>query len=175
MAKTGQPYAVTYAGLDKVLAAFSEFDRQMGQGNGPNASGELRNQAGRIATSILPDVRSAIRASGAPQATKVSATARVKRDRIPIVRIGATQPKLSGFRGRKPNKPIHKGSVAWGVEKGGKGGHRPNGAGRAKGADFYPGAPPAGALASRAAKIMGAAIVEYRAAIVVVMRQAGMI
>lgn len=174
MAKTSN-YAVTYEGLDVVLKDLNEAQRMfrmMGGMVSPN--GLIRDRATAIAQTLVPEVRDAVRASPAPQAAKVAATVRAKRDRIPVVKVGATQPKLSGFRGRKPNKARHKGSVAWGVERGPGGGHRSY---RGAGANFYGVARKEGGhgIGPRMDGIGRDAVAAYQKAIADVLRYAGVI
>jgi hypothetical protein len=172
MPKTAN-YAMEFEGLDVVLARLNDAQAQFRMFGGDVSPNYLiRNEALRIAETMVPDVSAAVRASPAPQAAKVSATVRAKRDRIPVVKIGATQPKLSGFRGRKPNKARHKGSVAWGVERGPGGGHRSG-----RGANFYKVPRNTGGygIGPRMGRIGGSVIVEYRAAIANVLRAVGVL
>lgn len=60
-------------------------------------------------------VRPWVAAGPAPQSKAMSATVRPKSDRVITIRVGATNPRLSGFR---RGNPRHRGSLAWGVEKG---------------------------------------------------------
>jgi hypothetical protein len=63
---------------------------------------ELRDQARRIADGIVPEVRDAVGSSDMAQAAAMVRTVGSKRDRVPVVIIGATNPGLSKFskRGR---------------------------------------------------------------------------
>lgn len=73
-----------------------------------------RNLAEQLArTTVVPLVRS----GPAAQSTAMAATVRPKTDRMPIVRIGATNPRLSGWR-RSANSRRWRGSLAWGIERG---------------------------------------------------------
>ena len=98
---------------------------------------ELRAEAMEIAEDLRPGIAAAVRRSAAPQAGKVAHTTRVGRDRIPVVSIGKTQPKLSGLTSRKRRKrekpggdfigsdpKRNRGSIAHGVVYGPLGGHR---------------------------------------------------
>lgn len=172
MPATGN-YAVEFDGLDRVLEMLNDAQQQFRMFGGQVSPNYLiRNESLRIAETMVPDVVSAVRSSPAPQAAKVSATVRAKRDRMPVVKIGATQPKLSGFRGRKPNKARHKGSVAWGVERGPAGGHRSG-----TPANYYkvPRSVRGYGVGPRMQQIGRGVIVEYRAAIANVLRETGVI
>lgn len=84
---------------------------------------ELRDQARFIADGIVPEVRAALKHSNAPQAPDFVRTVASKRDRIPVVVIGSTNPTLSKFSRRGPRKdgrprqtgPWRKGAMAYGV------------------------------------------------------------
>ena len=168
MPATRNTAAVTVEGLDVVLRRFTEFSRRL---DGlPNR--ELRDEAGAIAAQMEGPVREAMAGSRAPQAAKVAATVRAKRDRIPVVRIGATIPKLSGMRRGKPNLKSHKGSVAWGVDQGPAGGHR---RGRAAGANFYQVARGTHGVSARMDAIGARMLPAYQQALARLMRSWGMI
>ena len=92
MPKTAN-YAMEFEGLDVVLARLNDAQAQFKMFGGDVSPNYLiRNESLRIAETMVPDVSAAVRASPAPQAGKVAATVRAKRDRIPVVKIGATQP-----------------------------------------------------------------------------------
>ena len=94
----------------------------------------LRSEAYQIAQSLVPDVERAVRLSRAPQATAMAKTIRAKRDRVPLLSIGAVNPKFrSGFtrRGSTVTSRQRRGAIAHGVVYGTKGGH-PKGGG-----DYY--------------------------------------
>lgn len=84
---------------------------------------ELRAMAKPIAAAILPDLAEAVRRSQAPQAAKIAATLRVKSDRVPVISIGAVNPRLSGFK-RGAAAKRNRGSIAHGVVYGPLGGRR---------------------------------------------------
>lgn len=65
---------------------------------------ELRDQARFIADEIVPEVQRAVALSSAPQAPAFVRTVKSKRDRIPVVVIGATNPQLRKFSRRGPRK-----------------------------------------------------------------------
>lgn len=76
--------------------------------------GEARGLADWLArTTIAPMVRR----GPAPQSAKMADTIRTKADRMPVVRLGAVNPKLSGWRRNAENRR-YRGSLAWGVERG---------------------------------------------------------
>ena len=91
------PAPLRVQGLTELLAEmkgplFRDFNR------------ELRGGAMDIATELAPEVAAAVRRSHAPQAAKVAATVRPYRDRVPVVSIGKTVPKLSGLKKKKRSK-----------------------------------------------------------------------
>lgn len=93
---------------------------------------ELRSEAYTIARDMEGPISSAIAGMPAPQAGKVSDTVRAVKDRVPVVAIGKTNPKLSKFARRGPrrdggaraNPRKRAGSVAHGVVYGPLGGRR---------------------------------------------------
>lgn len=84
---------------------------------------ELRDQARFIADGIVPEVKRAVVLSRAPQAEDFVRTVASKRDRIPVVVIGSTNPTLTKFSRRGPRKdgrprqtgPWRKGAMAYGI------------------------------------------------------------
>jgi hypothetical protein len=64
----------------------------------------LRDEARWIADQIVPEVVQALTLSNAPQAPGFGRTVKSKRDRIPIVVIGRTNPGLKKFSRRGPRK-----------------------------------------------------------------------
>lgn len=170
-----QPYTVTYRGLDEALRRLTEVNRTFKAMYGfaqPNR--DARALAWQVATGMEPVVRQAIAGAPAPQADKVSATVRAKRDRVPIVRIGATIPKLSGMRKRGQDRRRHKGSIAWGVEYGPLGGHR---SGPGQGRNFYK-VNRSGrgyAIGRQSARLTMKARAEYEAGLVDILRRYGVI
>ena len=127
MARATGAKAVT-TGLVELVAAL----------NGPAFRGinrELRSNALDIARELESDVSAAVRKSRAPQAEKMAPTVRAVRDRVPVVAIGRTVPKLSGFKRRRRARDAsgdlvgsdtkrNRGAVAHGVVYGPLGGHR---------------------------------------------------
>ena len=82
------------------------------------ATGELRAGTKAIANDLLiPELKAAAAASGVPIAAAMAATARARADRVVVVKIGAANPKLSGFRRGKDAK--YRTGMAWGSEHGG--------------------------------------------------------
>jgi hypothetical protein len=84
---------------------------------------ELRAVSKLIATDLLPEVRAAVAASGAPQAAAMAATTRVHSDRVPVVAVGKVNPKFTTkFRGGDTKR--RRGSLAHGVVYGPLGGKK---------------------------------------------------
>lgn len=104
-------------GLDKVLRDLQSFQRDVKR----LVNGELRRESKAIADSAVPLVKRLVASGPAPQSRKMADTVRARSDRTPLVIVGAVNPKLSGFnRGAKAAR--QKGSLAWGVERGPRGG-----------------------------------------------------
>lgn len=80
----------------------------------------MRGLSYQAAVRLVPLVERAVNSSPAPQARGVAATVRAKRDRMIVVRVGATKPALSGFRGRGGGKAksTWNATVAYGVALG---------------------------------------------------------
>jgi hypothetical protein len=170
VAKTGN-YAVELENLDTVLDLLNEAQRNMRGMGGYSPNYDIRGQSQQVAAKMLPDIRAALAGSPAPQAAGVAGTARAKRDRIPVVRIGATNPKLSGFKKRRPTNKRSKGSVAWGVERGPAGGRRRGGG------NFYgvPRNQGGYAIGPRLPQITAGVIKDYQAVVADVLRRSGVI
>jgi hypothetical protein len=85
----------------------------------------LRAEALLIAKSLVPDVEQAVTLSRAPQAQKMSKTVRAKSDRVPVLSIGAVNPRFSTRFTRRGTGDSRKrrGAIAHGVVYGTKGGH----------------------------------------------------
>jgi hypothetical protein len=108
---------------------------------------QLRDEARWIADQIAPEVRRALLLSNAPQAPAFVQTVRSKRDRVPVVVIGASNPKLSRFSRRGPRKDgkaridsrWRRGAMAHGIIYGPKSGQRaaPPAAGKRRTANVY--------------------------------------
>ncbi len=125
----GASFAVDVEGLREsleILTRAGAMVRGLDTGNVYYANSELRQEARALAdhlarTTIVP----LIRAGRAPQSAKMAETVRTKADRMPVVRIGAVNPKLSGWRSGRPENRRYRGSLAWGIERG-PGPGRPN-------------------------------------------------
>jgi len=83
----------------------------------------VRGLSYTAAQRLVPLVQRGVASSPAPQAAALSRTVRAKRDRMIVIRVGATNPRLSGFRrgqgrGTTRSGGGYKGALAWGVEKG---------------------------------------------------------
>ena len=94
---------------------------------------QLRASSRAIAAEVLlPLVRQAVAASGAPQAGAMADTVRVHSDRVPVVVVGKVNPRFtSGFRrgkgggdGSARASKMRRGSLARGVVMGPLGGRR---------------------------------------------------
>ena len=94
---------------------------------------QLRKAARGIASDLLvPMVRDAVAASGAPQAAAMADTVRPHSDRVPVVVVGKVNPRFaSGFTrrgGTAAQSKARRGSLARGVVAGPLGGRRDTGA-----------------------------------------------
>lgn len=143
---------------------------------------ELRGEAKTIAGTLVPTVAQAVAASGAPQAGAVAATVRAHSDRVPVVVVGKTNPRLPGFTRRGPRKDggpradvkARRGQIAHGVVYGPLGGRRQTGAREnyySIGRDTTGG--PLGRALSDAGPAFDAACEEYLAAFLRVMHRHG--
>lgn len=93
--------SVTFNNIDKVQAVLNEISKD--QLN--VAKGELRQGTKAIANRIvIPALQVGAAGSGVPIAPKLAETARTRTDRVVTVRIGMTNPKLSGFNRKRKNK-----------------------------------------------------------------------
>lgn len=90
---------------------------------------ELRVVSKKIAAEVRPEVVSAVRQSRAPQAFPMADTTRVKSDRIPVLSVGAVNPKFARHTFRRPSgsAKLRRGAMAHGVVYGTKGGRRKGG------------------------------------------------
>lgn len=91
-----------------------------------NINNELRVEAFLIAEKLVPTVQGVVARSGAPQSAAFVETVRAKRDRVPLVAIGAINPKFgTKFTQRgAANSKARRGSMAHGILFGPKGGQR---------------------------------------------------
>jgi hypothetical protein len=82
-----------------------------------DARGEIRTESKKIADRILiPALKRNADAADVPIASRMSDTSRARSDRIVFVKIGAVNPKLSGFR---RGQAKYRTGMAWGSERGG--------------------------------------------------------
>jgi hypothetical protein len=90
---------------------------------------ELRVVAKQIAAEMRPEIVSAVRQSNAPQAWPMAATTRVKSDRVPVLSVGAVNPKFARHTFRRPSgsAKLRRGAMAHGVVYGTAGGRRRGG------------------------------------------------
>lgn len=93
---------------------------QLGKSERTIENAIARDLSTSAAERIRPMVARAVRTSPAPQAAALAETARSKRDRMIVVTVGATNPRLSGWRRSSANKKW-RGSLAYGVALGGPG------------------------------------------------------
>ena len=88
---------------------------------------QLRVEAELIARKLVPTVQAVVRNSAAPQAPAFVGTVRAKRDRVPLIAIGAINPKFQNSkftrRGAGDSK-ARRGSMAHGILFGPKGGKK---------------------------------------------------
>jgi hypothetical protein len=109
-------------GLEESLAVLTRAGanvRGLQTGAVYQANSFLRARAGRLGDRVARTTIVPLLLSGpAPQSAAMSATVRSKIDRKVIIRVGATNPKLRGWRRGAENRR-YRGSVAWGIERGG--------------------------------------------------------
>lgn len=176
-ARGSAAFAVRVDGIDDVLRRLTALqDQALKQ----DANRFLRDNATAIAERMLPAVKAATAAGAAPQSAAVAQTARSKRDRRPTVTLGTVNPKISGMRRRGSGNRAARGSIAFGAVFGPAGGHRSDGAGRAKGANFYgitrdAGGGRLGAAMAETGPIFRAALREYQDVLAQVARAVGVI
>lgn len=111
---------VTVAGLTPLV-------RQLKGSQWRDVNKELRQFSRLIASDLKPLVEGAVASSGAPQAAAMSRTVRVHSDRVPVLAVGKTNPRLSGFRrkGRTgAQAKLWRGALAHGVIYGPLGGKK---------------------------------------------------
>lgn len=95
------------------------------------AKRDLRQGTKKIASDVLiPALKMSARASGVPIAPKMADTMRARTDRIVTVRVGAVNPKLSGFKkgvgggrvrrrgNQSASSQSYRTTLAWGSERG---------------------------------------------------------
>lgn len=130
-AQQGGGFSVQVVGLDAALRVLTRTGAELH--NLDASAVRLSNSTLRAEAKQLADrfgkgtVGPLVAVHGGPQGPALADTIRPKADRMPIVRIGAVNPRLSGFKarrrtaatGRRRIDPSRwKGSLAWGVEKG---------------------------------------------------------
>lgn len=99
------------------LAAVTHVLDTIGKKHLNEARGEIRAESKKIADRILiPALKDAAASSDVPIASAMADTSRARSDRIVFVKVGAVNPKLSGFR-RGQSK--YRTGMAWGSERGG--------------------------------------------------------
>lgn len=87
---------------------------------GTRMTRELRKQV-RIMSDdvIVPALRAQANTTGDKLTGRMAATARGKSDRLPVVKVGAVNPKISGFRRTQSGvRNRARGALAWGSERG---------------------------------------------------------
>ena len=132
-------YSVRVVGLDSCLRVLTKAGANLHDLDTSRvrlANSQLRSEARALADSFgRQEVAPLIEAHGGPQGPKMADTIRPKADRMPIVRIGAVNPKLSGYKRGGPGR--WKGSLAWGVEFGPHPASRRNVYGRSRSGGGY--------------------------------------
>ena len=117
---TGMP-VVTVAGLDKSLGILTKAGAQLhglDSGKVYAANSAMRAAAKQLAERLArTTISPLLQRASAPQGPAMARTVRPRVDRMPVVRIGATNPRLSGWR-RNPLNSRYRGSIAFGVERG---------------------------------------------------------
>jgi len=83
----------------------------------PEARKELRKGTQQIAQNlVIPVLQQSAATSGVPIAPAMAATSRARADRVVFVKVGAVNPRLSGF---KRGQSKYRTGMAWGSELGG--------------------------------------------------------
>lgn len=83
MGKSSLTITLEIEGVRETLQAFRDLPK--------DAADKLRDAAGQIAGDLLPKVQSAARSDRSPQSALVASTAKVRRDRIPVLVAGGTK------------------------------------------------------------------------------------
>lgn len=158
-------YGVQVVGLDSCLRVLTKAGAQLHDLDTSRvrlANSQLRREAKVLADDFGSTVVAPLlEAHGGPQGGAMAATIRGKADRMPIVRIGAVNPKLSGFRSRRGRRAPErarsidparwKGALAWGAEFGPHPSSRRNVYGRPRNSGGYVIGPRQDALAEKLA------------------------
>lgn len=87
---------------------------------GTRMTRELRQQVKIMSDGVIvPALRRQAGISGDALTDRMAATARSKQDRLPVVKVGAVNPRISGFRRTKTGvRNRARGALAWGSERG---------------------------------------------------------
>lgn len=99
--------------LVSLYKRINQLDKDLRQ----DVNGELRAAANRCATKLVDELRQTASAAPSPQARVVAGMIEVKRDRIPVVKVGG--PKAFRAKRSKGDRPVV-GALLWGSERGGK-------------------------------------------------------
>lgn len=108
-ARTTGGLSIELAGIQETLKAVRDVEAELR----PGVNNELRDAATEAAGGLVGELHSSAAASGVPVAARVAASAKVKRDRVPVVVIGGSM--RVGRRGAPA------GALVWGSEQGPKG------------------------------------------------------
>lgn len=118
------------ADLDDAKDALNSLDSLRGiRGYSPagtRMTRELRKQVRLMSQRvIIPELQDKAAGTGSEFDQRIAASARAVNDRLPVVKVGYVNPKLSGFQRTKVgDRKSVKGSLAFGSEYGPKGGAR---------------------------------------------------
>lgn len=132
---TGARFVVDFSQVKEMLAdlddakdALNALDSLRGiRGYSPagtRMTRELRKQVRVMAQNvIIPELKAKAATTGHPLDARMADTARAVNDRLPVVKVGYVNPKVSGFKRTKVgDRKIAKGQLAYGSEYGPKGG-----------------------------------------------------
>jgi hypothetical protein len=126
---SGAQFTLGVDGLQESLAVLTKAGanvRGLETGAVYFANSALRAAAGQLAVDVSrTTIAPLVLAGPAPQSRAMAQTIRHKVDRMVVIRIGATNPPLSGFKSGKAGNRRWRTSLAWGIEKG-PGPGRPN-------------------------------------------------
>lgn len=109
MARSKGGLSIEMEGIFETLKAVRDVEADLR----PGVNNELRDAAESSARELLVELQASAGASGVPVASRVASSARVKRDRVPVVSIGGAT--RVGRRGAAA------GALVWGSEQGPKG------------------------------------------------------
>ena len=126
---SGAGFTIECEGLAESLSILTKAGANMrGLSSGAvyQSNSHLRAAASNLAADMIrTTVQPLVRAGPAPQSAALAATLRPKVDRKVVIRVGATNPVLSGFKKGSAANRRYRGSLAWGIERG-PGPGRPN-------------------------------------------------